>query len=51
MKTVVLLDVTNIYYKFMHSVFQVRKQFVKYVHPYKQVAEMWLDYNGQALKW
>lgn len=30
---------------------KVRKQFVRYIHPDKQEAEMWLDFNGQALKW
>ncbi|XP_063244620.1 autophagy protein 5 isoform X2 [Bacillus rossius redtenbacheri] len=30
---------------------KIRKHFVRHIHPDKQEAEMWLDYNGQALKW
>lgn len=30
---------------------KVRKHFQKYIHPDKHEAEMWLDFNGQALKW
>ncbi|KDR09853.1 autophagy protein 5 isoform X1 [Zootermopsis nevadensis] len=30
---------------------KVRKQFVRYIHPDKQEAEMWLDFNGQPLRW
>lgn len=30
---------------------KVRKQFVRYIHPDRQEAEMWLDFNGQALRW
>nr|CAD7413834.1 unnamed protein product [Timema poppensis] len=30
---------------------KIRKHFIRHVHPDKQEAEMWLDYNGQPLKW
>ncbi|CAH1402828.1 unnamed protein product [Nezara viridula] len=30
---------------------KVRKHFVKYIHPDKLDAEIWLDYNGTPLKW
>ncbi|XP_066998654.1 autophagy protein 5 isoform X1 [Anabrus simplex] len=30
---------------------KIRKHFVRHIHPDKQEAEMWLDFNGMALKW
>lgn len=30
---------------------KVRKHFVRHIHPDKIDAEMWLDFNGQPLKW
>ncbi|KAL1131545.1 hypothetical protein AAG570_011162 [Ranatra chinensis] len=30
---------------------KVRKHFMKYIHPDKQDAEMWLDFNGIPLRW
>nr|QSV39517.1 autophagy associated protein [Locusta migratoria] len=30
---------------------KIRKHFIRHIHPDKQNAEMWLDYNGQPLKW
>lgn len=30
---------------------QMRKHFTRYIDPEKQDEEMWLDFNGQALKW
>lgn len=30
---------------------KVRKHFVKFIHPEKHESEMWLEYNGIALKW
>lgn len=30
---------------------QIRKQFVRHIHPDKQEAEMWLDFSGIPLKW
>lgn len=46
-----LYYVTNVYVELSHTMFQVRKQFVRHIHPDKQEAEMWLDFNGQALRW
>ena len=53
-----LLKVFNLFYyvtcvnvELSHNMLQVRKQFVRYIHPDKQEAEMWLDFNGQALRW
>ncbi|KAG8236572.1 hypothetical protein J437_LFUL015758 [Ladona fulva] len=30
---------------------KVRKHFSRHIHPEKREAEMWLDFNGQPLKW
>jgi len=46
-----LFYVTHAYVELSHGMFQVRKQFVRHIHPDKQEAEMWLDFNGQALRW
>jgi len=47
----ILYYVAYVYVELSHGMFQVRKQFVRYIHPDKQEAEMWLDFNGQALRW